>query len=129
MRSREFELIRVERKLLRRRKGVQKSRKSFILTIPWILAKLATRYPGFIVHLRLTVPRRMVLRKERCAEKRKELLLYCYIPAWMKNGGLIPWSAAVVCGMSKTSWKMEAHRIKGDLENHLTPGYSVWSNG
>ena len=77
------------------------------------------------MHLRLTVPRRMVLRKERYAEERKELLLYCYIPAWMKNGGLIPWSAAVVCGMSKTSWKMEAHRIKGDLENHLSPGYSV----
>ena len=42
--------------------------------------------------------------------------MYCYNPAWVKNGGLIPWTAAAICEMSKTSWKMGKHRpLKGPV--------------
>ena len=37
----------------------------------------------------------------------------------MKNGGLIPRNAIVICEMSWTSWQMEKHLGNGDLENHL----------
>ena len=53
------------------------SRKSFTHAIPWSLAELVKSCPGVIVHQRLTVPRQMVLLKERYAESRKELLHYC----------------------------------------------------
>ena len=46
----------------------QTSQESFILTIPWSLAKNVKIYPGIIEHQHLTVPKQMVLLKERCAE-------------------------------------------------------------
>ena len=36
----------------------------------------------------------------------------------MKNGGLIPWDATVICKVSKTSWQIGEHLMNGDLEKH-----------
>ena len=56
---------------------------------------------------------------ERAVRKRKlELLLCRYNPAWMKNGGLIPWNATVICEMSQNSWQMGEQLLNCDLENH-----------
>ena len=37
----------------------------------------------------------------------------------MKVGGLIQWNAIAIYEMFKTSWQMEKHLLKGDVENHL----------
>ena len=73
---------------------------------------------GFIVRLHFVDPRHMVLLKEQYAEFKKVLQQYCYNQDWMKGGGLILRSAAATCEMFKTSWQMEKHRMKDDLENH-----------
>ena len=65
----------------------QPSRKSFFLTSPWSLAKLVKSYLGIVVHLRLTVPKQMVLLREQYAESRRERLQCCCNPTWMKSGG------------------------------------------
>ena len=36
----------------------------------------------------------------------------------MKNGGQIPSNATVIFEVSKTSWHMGKHFMKGDFENH-----------
>ena len=120
-----FNLIRAKPNLLNKQKGVyksfssgQSSLKSFTLTIPWSLAKPLKISPGIIVHLRLTVPRQMVLLTEPYAEQKKELLLCCCNRAWMKNGGLILRSVTVICKMFKTSHRTGKHLMNGDLENH-----------
>ena len=76
--------IRATQNLLREHKRVhtsfssrRASRKCFMLTIPWNLAKLVKSYLGISVHRRLTVPKQMVLQKERHAESRKAPLLHC----------------------------------------------------
>ena len=119
-------LIRAKQKLLRRRKRVhesvssrQKSRKSFTLRIHWNLANPVKIYHGIIELRHLINPRRMVLLKERYAEKKRERLLYCCNQAWMKNGGLILWNAIAICEMSKTSWQMGKLIMEGDSEDHL----------
>ena len=37
----------------------------------------------------------------------------------MRNGGLVLWNAVAICEMSKTSWQMGEHLMRGDSENHL----------
>ena len=49
-----------------------------------------------------------VLLNERCAEKKKGRLLYCYIPAWIRNSGLI------LCFQADGK-----NFVNGDMENHL----------
>ena len=71
------------------------SRKSVTLTIHWNLTQLVKSYLGIIVHQRLTVPKQMLLLKERCAESRKEPQQYCHNLVCMCNGGLIPWNVIV----------------------------------
>ena len=67
--------IRAKQKLLRKHKGVCKSfwsqignLKSFILTIPWNLAKPVKIFPGIIARLHHIYRRPMGLPKEQCAE-------------------------------------------------------------
>ena len=88
-----YNLILAKQKLLRRRKKVKESfssrrkcRKSFTLTSHWNLANLVKICHGIIELLHLIDPSRMVLLKERYAEK-KEHLLYCCNRAWMKMVG------------------------------------------
>ena len=59
--------------------------------------------PGIAVHLRLTVPKQMVLLIEQYTESRKELMQNCCNSAWTKSGGLIPWTVTVTCETCKTS--------------------------
>ena len=75
-------------------------------------------YLGIIVHLRLTVPRQMVLLRERCTELRQELLLYCCNQAYTKSSGRIPWNDTAICETFKTSYRKGKHLVKGDLEKH-----------
>ena len=89
------------------------------LTILQNLANPVKTYHGIIVHLRLIVPNQMVLLKEQHAELRKELLLCCYKLAWKKSGVRVPWNVSVMYAMSKTSWQMEQHRMKGVSDNHV----------
>ena len=51
---------------------VGKSRKSFLLTIPWNLAKPVKTYHGIIVHRHAIDPRRMVLRRERVRRNKRK---------------------------------------------------------
>ena len=67
---------------------------------------------GIIVHQRLTFLRRMVLLREWYEELKKVLLQHCYNPAWMRNGGMIPWSVTVVCETYKTSHRTGKHLMK-----------------
>ena len=53
----------------------------------------------------------MGLLREQCAESRKGHLRYCCNQVWMKNGGLIPWSAAAICETF-----MGRHHMKGGSE-------------
>ena len=85
----------------------------------WNLANIVKNYHGIIAHRRAVDLRQMALLKERYAEFKKVLLLCCYNPAWMKNGGLFLWNATTICETFKTSWKMGKHSMKGDSENHL----------
>ena len=64
-------------------------------------ANLVKIYHGISALLHLINPRRMAMRKERYAEERKGLLLYCCNLAWMKNGGLILRNAIAICAMAK----------------------------
>ena len=36
----------------------------------------------------------------------------------MKDGGLTPWNAIVMCETSKTSWQVGKHHTKDDLQNN-----------
>ena len=97
-------------KLLRRRKEVyesfssrRKSRKSCVLTSLCNLVKNVKKFPGIIVHLRLTFPKQLVLLKEWNAKSRKEFLRCCCNLAWTKSGELIPWNFTVICETFKTS--------------------------
>ena len=74
--------------------------------------ELQQEQQGMIVHLRLTVPRHMVL-----AELRKELLQCCCNQARTNNGGLIPWNAIPICETFEISYLMGKHLMNGDLEN------------
>ena len=98
----------------------QTSRKSFTLTTLWSLAKSVKSCHGIIVHQRLTVPRQMVLLKERYTESKKGLLLYCCNQVWTKNGGRIPWNVTI-CETFKFSCLMGRHPMKGVLENQWGP--------
>ena len=68
-------------------KKVRKSQKSFIL-VRWNLGNPVKNYPGIIVHQRHTDGKQMGLLRKRYTGLRKELLLYCCNPAWMKKGGI-----------------------------------------
>ena len=57
-------------------------------------------------------PRRMVLLRQRYAEKKMGRLLYCCNRAWMRNGGLILWNAMDICEMFKTSWQLDETTIE-----------------
>ena len=114
-----YNLTRAKRKLLRKRKRIHESfssrlqsRKSFTLTILWNWHKLIVRQHSI-------APRSLVLRKQLFDDCKKVLQQYCYNQDWMKNGGLIPWNVTAICEMSKTSWQMGKHRMKGDFRNHL----------
>ena len=94
-------------------RAVGNGKSHFLLTIHWNVAKPVIAHQGF------TDLRRMVLLKERCAELKKELLLYCCNLAWRRNGALIPRNVAVICEMFKTSYRTGKHLVNGALENHL----------
>ena len=71
----EYNLIRIKRKLLRRRKGVsesfssrRKSRNSFIQTLLWDFANLVQNYHGIIELQQSADPRRKALLREQYAE-------------------------------------------------------------
>ena len=76
-------------------------------------------YHGIIELPHLIDLRRMVLLKERYAKYKKERLLYCCNPAWMKNGLLVLWNATVICEVSKNSWQTGKLFTKSDSENRL----------
>ena len=76
------------------------------MLIPWSLARLVKNYHGLTVRQRITVLRRMVLVRERCAGLKKGLPLCCCNLAWRRSGGMIPWNVIVVCEMFKTSYQM-----------------------
>ena len=97
-------LIHAKRKLLRKQKrshtnsqSRRGNQKSFTQTILQNLAKFVQIIPGIIVPQHLTVQNQMGLVRERCAELRKVLLQYRSNPAWMRNGGMIPWSVSAIC--------------------------------
>ena len=77
--------------------GIGKSRKSFILPIPWNVAKLVKNYLGLTIRLHRTAPKKMASLEEQYAESKKELPLYCCNLDWMKNGGQISWSVIATC--------------------------------
>ena len=58
--------------------------------------------------------------KEQYAEERKERLLCCCHPAWMENGGRIPWNAIAICEVSKTSWQMGKPFMRHGWENQFS---------
>ena len=87
-------------------------------TIHRNLAARVKNFPGIIELLHLIDPRHMLFLKERCAEEKKERLLYCCNRARMKNGGLILWHAVAICEMFKTSWQTGKLFAKNDSENH-----------
>ena len=111
-------LLRRERRVYESFSSPQTSRMWFTLTIPRSLAKIVKSVRGIIEHPRLTVPRQMVLRKERSAESRKELLQYCCNPAWRKNGERIPWNVSVIFETFTTAHPTGKHFMNGALENH-----------
>ena len=87
-----------------------------------VLGTLEKNHLGIIVPQSLTVPRQMVLLREQNAESRKELLQHCCNPAWMKNGGLIPWNATVIFERFQTSYRTRKHFLWtefGDLFSGL----------
>ena len=112
---------RVKPTLLRRRKRVYESfssrwnsQKSFILTIPWNLAKLVKTFPAIIVRQHHTDQKHMGLQKEQYAESMKGHLRYCCNPAWTKSGLRIPWNVAVFCETFKTCWETPYERRFGE---------------
>ena len=105
------------------------SRKSSVQTCFWMLTNPVKIDYGIIVHQRHIDPRHMALLKERYAELKKGRLLCCRNLAWMKNGGLIPWSAIAICEMFKTSWQMEKHLRKAIWRTIQRSGHSVWRHG
>ena len=106
-----YKPIRVGRKLLKRRKGVDErmsscltSRKSFY-RIHWNLENLVKTSHGIIVRQHTNDPRRM--------------------DSW-KSGTQNGWNAVgwfdrmlLIFEMSKTYWQMREHFMKSDLENHF----------
>ena len=79
-----FSRIRAKQKLLRKHKGACKSSssrignlKSFLLTIPWNLAKPVKISPGIIARLHHIDQTQMGLLREQCAEWKKAPLPYC----------------------------------------------------
>ena len=96
---------------------------SHLHCIPWNLAKPVKNDPGIIVRQHLTVPKQMVLLKEWCAELWKELLRYCCIQAWTKNGGLIPWNVTAFCEMFKTSHQTGKTQVSNGSD---FPSDAVW---
>ena len=63
---------------------------------------------GIVEFQNLIDPKRRESLKERDAESKKELLQYCYNPAWMKNGGRI----------LRFSCLMGKHFTNGNSANH-----------
>ena len=57
---------------------------------------------------------KMASLKEPFDEYKKVLQQHCYNQDWMKNGGLILWSAVAFCEMSKTSWVAGKLQKEGD---------------
>ena len=116
-----FNLIRLRRKLLRRRKGVHKhfleptsrpNQESFVLTIPWNLANLVKNYPGN--HFTIYTP--SIRNEWDCCKSSSqnqgtEPLQYCRNPAWMKNGWLIIlWNAIFLSAKyPRPPWQMGEH--------------------
>ena len=118
--------IRAKQKLLRKHKGACKSSwnprgslKSFTLTIPWNLAKPVKIFPGIIVPRHHTDRKQMGLVKERCAEWKMALLLYCCNQVWMEIGGQILWNVIPICETFKISCLMGKLHARDVLENHL----------
>ena len=69
-----FNHVRAKQKFHSKRKGVcrsswrrRKSRKAFVLTIPWNSVKTVKHYFGIIARQHIIILRRMALVKERCA--------------------------------------------------------------
>ena len=87
--------------------------------IPWNLAKHVKSYLGIIVHLRFTVQKPMVLKRERYEELRKQLLQYCCNLAWMTGGGLVPWNVTAICELFETSYRTGKHLLNCALGNHF----------
>ena len=95
------------------------------------LGELVENCHGIILRQHLTVQRQMELLNELYEELWKGLLQYCCNHVWMKNGGRIPWNAAVICETCKISCLMGRHLVKGGSEYHLTAQLSrleQWSN-
>ena len=87
------------------------------LTIHWYSVKHVKSYLGIIGHLRLIVPRQMILLKEQYAEQRKERLLYYCNQTWTKNDCRIPWNATAICERFKIYCRTGRHLMNDDLEN------------
>ena len=88
-------------------------------------------YRGTIGRQHVIDPRQMGLLRERCAGLKKGLLQYCCNLVWMKNGGLIPWSAIAICEMSKISWQTGKLLMKVDSGSHSKDqlfSLEQWSN-
>ena len=109
--------IRVEQKLLRKRKGACKSswnlpgnQKSFAVTTPWNFVRLVKIFRGIIVRQPRTVQKQMRMLKEQYAELRKGCVRYCCSQVWMKIGGRIPWNVIACCEILKIACLTGRHR-------------------
>ena len=69
--------------------------------------KFCETYHGITLLQHSIDARRMAQLKERYAEQRKGRLLRCCNEAWMKNGGLILWTAIAFCEMSRPPGRRE----------------------